>query len=173
MDSDFPNCYYFCFCPTFSQTAPTSDLRPLQKLPLHGPLSFKGTTRADKRVPIAPAPSQCKTLLCVHRQERRKKRNCTVFNIGSWNRGASKMDIDDLLAEVAVDSTPQESRDLRELTRCWVAERVAPEILPWPTDLMARVLERIGKQVSPGGHNSRRLAQRQNKKQLPIPRTDK
>lgn len=58
------------------------------------------------------------------------------------------MDIDDLLAEVAVDSTPQESRDLQELTRCWVAERVAPEILPWPTDLMARVLERIARQVS-------------------------
>lgn len=64
------------------------------------------------------------------------------------------MDIDDLLAEVAVDSTPQESRDLQELTRCWVAERVAPEILPWPTDLMARVLERIARQVSSacGGH---------------------
>ncbi|EUC33281.1 hypothetical protein COCVIDRAFT_112949 [Bipolaris victoriae FI3] len=57
------------------------------------------------------------------------------------------MDIDDLLAEVAVDSTPQESRDLQELTRCWVAERVAPEILPWPTDLMARVLERIARQI--------------------------
>lgn len=58
------------------------------------------------------------------------------------------MDIDDLLAEVAVDSTPQESRDLQELTRCWVAERVAPEILPWPGQLMERVLARIGKQVS-------------------------
>lgn len=58
------------------------------------------------------------------------------------------MDIDDLLAEVAVDSTPQETRDLQELTRCWVTERVAPEILPWPSDLMERVLERIQKQVS-------------------------
>jgi hypothetical protein len=57
------------------------------------------------------------------------------------------MDIDDLLAEVAVDSTPQGTRDLQELTRCWVAERVAPEILPWPSDLMDRVLERIRKQV--------------------------
>jgi GINS complex subunit 4 len=57
------------------------------------------------------------------------------------------MDIDDLLAEVAVDSTPREIRDLQELTRCWVAERVAPEILPWPSDLMDRVLERIRRQV--------------------------
>lgn len=59
------------------------------------------------------------------------------------------MDIDDLLAEVAVDSTPQETRDLQELTRSWVGERVAPEILPWPTELMQRVLERIRLQVSP------------------------
>ncbi|KAH7390619.1 hypothetical protein BKA66DRAFT_459399 [Pyrenochaeta sp. MPI-SDFR-AT-0127] len=57
------------------------------------------------------------------------------------------MDIDDLLAEVAVDSTPRETRDLQELTRCWVAERVAPEILPWPSELMDRVLERIRRQI--------------------------
>lgn len=57
------------------------------------------------------------------------------------------MNIDDLLAEVAVDSTPQETRDLQELTRCWVAERVAPEILPWPSDLMDRVQSRIRRQV--------------------------
>ena len=57
------------------------------------------------------------------------------------------MDIDDLLAEVSVDSTPQRSRDLQELTRCWVAERVAPEILTWPSEVMDRVLERIRKQV--------------------------
>jgi hypothetical protein len=63
---------------------------------------------------------------------------------------ACTMDIDDLLAEVAVDSTPRETRDLQELTRCWVAERVAPEILPWPSDLMDRVLERIRRQVCHG-----------------------
>ncbi|KAH9861762.1 hypothetical protein J1614_011515 [Plenodomus biglobosus] len=57
------------------------------------------------------------------------------------------MDIDDLLAEVAVDSTPQETRDLQELTRCWVAERVAPELLPWPSELMERVLERVRRQI--------------------------
>ncbi|KAH7410295.1 hypothetical protein DE146DRAFT_345970 [Phaeosphaeria sp. MPI-PUGE-AT-0046c] len=57
------------------------------------------------------------------------------------------MDIDDLLAEVAVDTTPQETRDLQELTRCWVAERVAPELLPWPSDLMDRVSSRIRRQI--------------------------
>ncbi|OAL01431.1 GINS complex, Sld5 component [Phaeosphaeriaceae sp. SRC1lsM3a] len=57
------------------------------------------------------------------------------------------MDIDDLLAEVAVDTTPQETRDLQDLTRCWVAERVAPEILPWPSDLMDRVSARIRRQI--------------------------
>jgi hypothetical protein len=57
------------------------------------------------------------------------------------------MDIDDLLAEVAGDATPLESRDLQELTRAWVAERTAPEILGWPEELMERVLERIRRQV--------------------------
>ena len=57
------------------------------------------------------------------------------------------MDIDDLLAEVAVDLTPQESLDLQELTRTWVAERTAPEVLTWPEELMDRVLERIRRQV--------------------------
>lgn len=58
------------------------------------------------------------------------------------------MDIDDLLAEVTADAIPQETRDLQELSRAWVAERVAPEILPYPESLMERVLERIRKQVS-------------------------
>ena len=57
------------------------------------------------------------------------------------------MNIDDILADIAVDATPQETRDLQELTRCWVAERVAPEILAWPEELMERVLGRIRKQV--------------------------
>lgn len=57
------------------------------------------------------------------------------------------MDIDDLLAEVTADTVPRETRDLQELTRAWVAERVAPELLPWPDALMERVLERIRKQV--------------------------
>ena len=57
------------------------------------------------------------------------------------------MDIDDILAEIDQDGLPQETRDLQELTRAWVTERSAPEILPWPAPLMSRVLERIRRQV--------------------------
>jgi hypothetical protein len=58
------------------------------------------------------------------------------------------MDIDDLLAEVvSADSVPQQTRDLQELSRAWIAERVAPELLPWPEALMGRVLERVRRQV--------------------------
>lgn len=57
------------------------------------------------------------------------------------------MDIDDLLAEVGGDATPPETQDLQELTRAWVAERTAPEILSWPEELMGRVLGRVGRQV--------------------------
>ena len=57
------------------------------------------------------------------------------------------MDIDDLLAEVTADAVPRETRDLQELTRAWVAERVSPELLPWPESLMEGVLGRIRKQV--------------------------
>ena len=57
------------------------------------------------------------------------------------------MDIDDILAEVDDHAIPQENRDLQEITRAWVTERSAPEILPWPGALMERVLARLGKQV--------------------------
>ena len=58
------------------------------------------------------------------------------------------MDIDDILAEVEGETLPQEVHDHQALTRAWVNEKNAPEILPWPEDLMQRVLERIRKQVS-------------------------
>ena len=58
-----------------------------------------------------------------------------------------RMDIDDLLAELDQDGLPQETRDLHELSRAWVTERSAPEILPWPASLMERVLDRIRRQV--------------------------
>ncbi|KAL2059001.1 hypothetical protein ABVK25_000293 [Lepraria finkii] len=57
------------------------------------------------------------------------------------------MDIDDILAEVDGHAIPEETRDLQELTRAWVTERSAPEILPWPNALIERVLERIRKQI--------------------------
>ncbi|KAF2688079.1 GINS complex, Sld5 component [Lentithecium fluviatile CBS 122367] len=60
---------------------------------------------------------------------------------------AGAMDIDDILADIAVETIPQETRDLQELTRCWVAERVAPEILAWPVELMERVLDRVRRQI--------------------------
>ncbi|KAL8890079.1 MAG: hypothetical protein Q9192_005920, partial [Flavoplaca navasiana] len=59
----------------------------------------------------------------------------------------TSMDINDILAEVSGDGSPLETRDLQELTRAWVAERSAPELLPWPSELMERVLERIHQQI--------------------------
>lgn len=58
------------------------------------------------------------------------------------------MDIDDILTEVSGDGLPLETQDLPELTRAWVTERSAPELLPWPSALMERVLDRIHQQVS-------------------------
>ncbi|KAF2436076.1 GINS complex, Sld5 component [Tothia fuscella] len=57
------------------------------------------------------------------------------------------MDIDDILADLDRESTPQENLDLQSLTRSWVAERVAPELIPYPEELMERVLERIARQI--------------------------
>lgn len=45
------------------------------------------------------------------------------------------------------DSASQQS-DLQSLTRAWVSERLAPELLPYPTELMERVMRRIRQQVS-------------------------
>jgi GINS complex subunit 4 len=43
------------------------------------------------------------------------------------------MDIDDILREVdpTFHEVPQEKRDLQDLTRAWVAERSAPELLKY------------------------------------------
>ncbi|MCJ1309597.1 GINS complex subunit [Agyrium rufum] len=57
------------------------------------------------------------------------------------------MDIDDILADLHRDAEPIETQDLRELTRLWIAERSAPEILPWPEALMDRVTGRIRGQI--------------------------
>ena len=62
-------------------------------------------------------------------------------------READSMDIDDILVEVDSHAIPRETQDLQELTRAWVTERSAPEILPWPNALMERILERISRQV--------------------------
>ncbi|CCT62452.1 related to SLD5-part of GINS, replication multiprotein complex [Fusarium fujikuroi] len=60
------------------------------------------------------------------------------------------MDIDDILRQVDPTShrIPSETRDLQALTRLWVAERSAPELLEWPTDgLFERVNARIKSQI--------------------------
>ena len=60
------------------------------------------------------------------------------------------MDIDDILREVdpIADTVPRETRDLQALTRAWVAERSAPELLKWPADgLFERINDRIKSQI--------------------------
>ncbi|KJZ78406.1 DNA replication complex GINS protein SLD5 [Hirsutella minnesotensis 3608] len=60
------------------------------------------------------------------------------------------MDIDDILHEVDpdFDAAPSGTRDLQALTRLWVAERSAPELLDWPADgLFERVNRRIKQQI--------------------------
>lgn len=49
------------------------------------------------------------------------------------------MDIDDILREVdpVIDTIPSETRDLQALTRAWVAERCAPELLECATPFNA------------------------------------
>ena len=61
------------------------------------------------------------------------------------------MDIDDILASVDRDnvtSPESASLDHQLLTRFWVADRAAPELLPWPGGLMERMMERVRRQVS-------------------------
>ncbi|KAL7798533.1 hypothetical protein V8C37DRAFT_368183 [Trichoderma ceciliae] len=60
------------------------------------------------------------------------------------------MDIDDILREVDPVShgIPLETRDLQALTRLWVAERSAPELLNWPANgLFERVNSKIKSQI--------------------------
>ncbi|CAK7263048.1 GINS complex subunit [Sporothrix epigloea] len=60
------------------------------------------------------------------------------------------MNIDDILREVDPSFDPiagQETHDLQALTRAWVAERSAPELLAWPTGLFERVNQRITRQI--------------------------
>lgn len=41
----------------------------------------------------------------------------------------------------------QQQVDLQQLTRAWIAERMAPEILPYPAELMGRIMARLSAQV--------------------------
>jgi GINS complex subunit 4 len=57
-------------------------------------------------------------------------------------------DIADILASVSGGPLiPQATLDLQALTRAWVNERTAPELLPYPAELVDRTMERVAKQV--------------------------
>lgn len=45
------------------------------------------------------------------------------------------------------DEDQQRQHDLQLLTRAWSSERVAPELLPYPSKLMDRIMARIRAQV--------------------------
>ena len=59
--------------------------------------------------------------------------------------------ISDILASVTrahhatngTSDSNEPEQDLQHLTRAWIAERVAPELLPYPTEMMDRVTRRI------------------------------
>ena len=57
-------------------------------------------------------------------------------------------DIDDIIASVALPTT-HDTRllDLQALTRAWINERGAPDLLAYPTGLMGRVQSAIRAQV--------------------------
>jgi GINS complex subunit 4 len=66
------------------------------------------------------------------------------------------MDIDDILADLESthpslsagrDGKYSAQTDLQMLTRAFVAERAAPEVLEYPQNLMDRIMNRIGRQV--------------------------
>lgn len=56
-------------------------------------------------------------------------------------------DIQDILNSVSAPEIPQRTLDLQALTRAWVNERTSPELLPYPANLVERVMDRIQKQV--------------------------
>ena len=67
----------------------------------------------------------------------------------------SMADISDIIASVTreqglaapEDENQQRHHDLQLLTRAWVAERTAPELLPYPSKLVDRIMGRVQEQV--------------------------
>ncbi len=60
------------------------------------------------------------------------------------------MDIDDILADLdrtVPTSTASIALDHQQLTRFWISERAAPDVLKWPTDLMDRAMSRVRQQI--------------------------
>ena len=59
------------------------------------------------------------------------------------------VDISDILTSVSLPKAlAPETQDLHDLTRSWVAERSAPELLPWPGPLMDRTMARLAQQIA-------------------------
>ncbi|KAI5858500.1 hypothetical protein BZA05DRAFT_345671 [Tricharina praecox] len=60
----------------------------------------------------------------------------------------SAMDIDDILQEFDAGGAARDaSKDIQNLTTAWVAERTAPEIMPFQAALVERLTERIRQQI--------------------------
>src|SRR5271170_3524288 len=66
-----------------------------------------------------------------------------------------ELDISDILADVHSSSLSQQDQlastahlDHQQLTRLWTSERTCPDILPWPTELMQRVMARVQAQIA-------------------------
>ncbi|KAL7276730.1 GINS complex subunit [Rhizina undulata] len=57
------------------------------------------------------------------------------------------MDFDDILQDFDNSLVPPSTRDINDLTRSWIAERTAPEILPFQNSLLERLMERIRQQI--------------------------
>jgi GINS complex subunit 4 len=56
-------------------------------------------------------------------------------------------DISSILSSLTGPTIPPETADLQQLTRAWVTERSAPELLPWPAELVERTMARVAAQV--------------------------
>ena len=78
------------------------------------------------------------------------------YEVASWrnvlilSKAYLNMDIDDILADLdrfEPGSPETTALDHQQLTRFWISERVAPDLLEWPSDLMERVMSRVRKQV--------------------------
>lgn len=65
------------------------------------------------------------------------------------------LDISDILADVHSASLSAQDHlastahlDHQQLTRLWTSERTCPDLLPWPTELMQRVMARVRAQIT-------------------------
>lgn len=57
-------------------------------------------------------------------------------------------DISDILASVSHSAPDSSTTDLQSLTRAYIAERCAPELLPYPSALMSRTMTRLRRQIT-------------------------